>query len=262
MQVHSYLLANLAISDFLMGIYLTIIAAVDIHFRGNYAVHDIVWRRSGLCSLAGFLSATSAELSVLTLTVITIDRFITIALNFSVTKLGMHRIKFIVVGLWTVVLALCIAPYFDSSYFGHFYGQSEMCLPVPIASQRQTNLIMSDSYNPDEEEWFAPKQSTSSYTRGWEYSVFIFVGINGTAFLLILILYIWMFVSVKQVQAAVKTNELKNDLRLARNMLLIVTSDACCWIPVIALGIYSLQGNTIHQRVSWISSSLLSSLYS
>ena len=262
LQAHSYLLANLAVSDFLMGIYLIIIAAVDVRFRGNYAVHDIVWRRSGLCSLTGFLSATSAELSVLTLTVITMDRFVTIAWSFHMTRLGLRKIKVIVVGLWTIVLVLCTAPYFDRSYFGQFYGQSEMCLPVPIASQRQTDLIMSDSYTIGEEQFFAPIQSTSSYHSGWEYSVFIFIGINGTAFLLIIIMYVWMFISVKKIQAAVKTSELKTDLRIARKMLLIVTTDACCWIPVIALGIYSLHGNTIHQRVSWRSSSLLSSLCS
>ena len=188
---------------------------------------------------------------MLTLTVITIDRFINIALSFQVIKLGLRKLQIILAGLWTAALILCIAPYFDSSYFGHFYGQSEMCLPLPIASKRQTKVMYGD-YN-FTTKWFNPVQDISIFHSGWAYSVFVFVGINGASFLLILILYIWMFVSVKKTRAGVNCTKLKNDLRLARKMLLIVVTDACCWIPVIALGIYSLQGNTLPQRVSRLS---------
>ena len=40
MQIQSFMLANLAIGDFLMGIYLIIIASVDVYYRGDYARHD------------------------------------------------------------------------------------------------------------------------------------------------------------------------------------------------------------------------------
>ena len=254
MKVQSYMLVNLASSDFLMGIYLLIIGAMDVYFRGNYAVHDILWRSSGLCSLAGFLSTFSGELSVLTLTVITIDRFIVIALNVQTKKIPLHQLKVILAGLWITTLMICLSPYFDSSYFGRFYGQTEMCLPVPIASERQVDVKSASGDFYDRR----PLQNTSNYPSGWEYSVFVFVAINGAAFLLILIMYVWMFISVIKTQAAARSTDFKADLQLARKMLLLVATDACCWIPVVALGIYSLQGNTLPQRVSWASSSACS----
>lgn len=75
-QVHSFLITNLAVGDFLMGFYLLIIASVDTHYRGVYSVHDEEWRSSKLCSLAGFLSTLSSELSVFTLILITLESFL------------------------------------------------------------------------------------------------------------------------------------------------------------------------------------------
>lgn len=51
-----------------MGSYLLLIAIVDWYYRGIYSVHDSYWRSSNLCSLAGFISTFSSELSVFTLT--------------------------------------------------------------------------------------------------------------------------------------------------------------------------------------------------
>ena len=67
-QVHSFLITNLALGDLCMGLYLLIIAAVDVSYRGVYFIYDVQWRTSPLCQLAGFLSTFSSELSVFTLT--------------------------------------------------------------------------------------------------------------------------------------------------------------------------------------------------
>lgn len=75
-QVHSFLITNLAIGDLFMGCYLLVIASVDAHFRGVYAIRAEEWKNSKLCNTAGFLSTFSSELSVFTLTVITLDRFL------------------------------------------------------------------------------------------------------------------------------------------------------------------------------------------
>lgn len=83
LQVHSFLITNLAVSDFFMGFYLLIIAGVDTHYRGVYSVHDEEWRSSTLCNLAGFLSTLSSELSVFTLTVITLESFL-VSFNLSI----------------------------------------------------------------------------------------------------------------------------------------------------------------------------------
>ncbi|KAH3712766.1 hypothetical protein DPMN_072523 [Dreissena polymorpha] len=48
LQVHSFLITNLAVGDFLMGGYLMIIAVVDAYYRGNYILYDRFWRESVL----------------------------------------------------------------------------------------------------------------------------------------------------------------------------------------------------------------------
>ena len=47
------LLTNLCVSDFLMGVYLVIIAGTDMTYRGSYIWNDIAWRESVTCKIAG-----------------------------------------------------------------------------------------------------------------------------------------------------------------------------------------------------------------
>ena len=66
-RVQPFLLINLAVSDFLMGIYLLIIAIKDAQWQGEYFKHDFDWRAGSVCQLAGALSRLSSEVSVLKL---------------------------------------------------------------------------------------------------------------------------------------------------------------------------------------------------
>ena len=62
-KVHSFLLTNLALSDLLMGIYLSIIAIKDVQWQGEYFLHDFKWRSGVQCALTGVLSMVSSEVS-------------------------------------------------------------------------------------------------------------------------------------------------------------------------------------------------------
>ena len=238
-----------------MGIYLVTIGAVDVYYRGNYAVNDFTWKRSALCVFAGFMSTFSGELSVLTLTVITIDRFIVIYFNSPLVKLGKLLAMAVVVFLWGLVFVICLVPCFNNSYFENFYGQSEMCLPIPLSSERQRKIDLSTEVDVD--SVFKPVTFISTQTRGWEYSVFMFVGINGTSFLAIVLMYVWMFKTIKKTRAAARSAQMKKDLDMARRMFLIVGTDALCWVPIIGLALYCLAGNTLEPRVSCLLTCLI-----
>ena len=255
-QVQSYLFTNLAVGDFFMGVYLTIIAAVDVHYRGDYARHDSAWKQSELCTFAGVLSTLSGELSVLTLTVITLDRFIALVFNSPLVRISTTQVKVILILLWVIAAVLCVVPLLDSTYFENFYGQSEMCLPLPIASERQRSMdftYQQGTLKGLETKVLVisriPKPNISGRPNGWEYSIFVFVGINGTAFLAISIMYVCMFISIKRTHAAARSSGLKKDLAVAKNMIFIVGTDALCWFPVIGLAAYCLQGNSLELRV-------------
>ena len=246
------MLANLAIGDFLMGIYLIFIASVDVYYRGDYARHDAMWKGSHLCTFAGILSTLSGELSVATLVIITTDRFIAIVGNSPAVKMEMHHLKPILVALWLLVLVISLVPCLNTSYFENFYGQSEMCLAVPILSERHMDvkhILVYDHIDGNVLVSYAGKPVNTRKPNGWEYSLFIFVGINGAAFLAIIIMYAWMFKSVKKTVEKVRSTRQKKDLSTARKMILIVGTDALCWFPMVGLAIYCMLGNTLELQV-------------
>ena len=177
-----------------MGIYLVIIASVDAHYRGDYAREDITWKESKLCTVAGFLSTLSAELSMLTLTLITLDRFIVIVINSPTVRLGKRHVMVLLLCLWLFVFLLCLVPCFENQYFENFYGQSEMCLPIPISSERQTRMNFTVAVIRGLEDVKYTRRLIANPVNterpnALEYSVFVFVGLNGTAFAAISLMY-------------------------------------------------------------------------
>lgn len=205
-----------------MGVYLLIIAVVDSYYRGKYFISDKTWRESDLCKFAGFISTFSSELSVFTLTIITIDRLICIIFPLKLKRLGIKEMLIVMPCIWILVTVLSGAPLFGIDYFENFYGRSGVCLALHITPEK-------------------PK--------GWEYSVFVFLVLNLVSFLTILISYLWMFLVAKQTTTAVRKSKAKSDKSMAKRMTLIVMSDFCCWIPIILLGFASLGGAHVPPQV-------------
>ncbi|XP_074657250.1 LOW QUALITY PROTEIN: G-protein coupled receptor GRL101-like [Tubulanus polymorphus] len=225
-KVHSFLITNLALGDLLMGVYLVIIASVDEYYRGTYAVYDKRWRYSTLCEICGFLSTFSSEISVLTLTLITIDRLICIIFPFKIKRLGLKQARVVMAILWLIVGLISAVPLMNVTYFSGFYSRSGVCLALHI---------------------------TPDKPNGWEYSVFVFLALNLASFSIIFVSYLWMFIVAKKTQNAVRSPEMKKDNAMAKRMTLIVMTDFCCWVPICLLGIASIGGVGIPPQVyAWI----------
>ena len=180
LQIHSFLISHLAVADMLMGVYLVIIAAVDSYYRGTYIAYDISWRTSHLCSFAGFLSTFSSELSVFTLTVITLDRFVTIIFPFQFHRLEMSGARLVMAAMWGLSGFVSVIPLCGIPYFMDFYSRSGVCLALHITDDRPN---------------------------GWEYSVFVFLVLNLISFVVIFIAYVWMFVIANKTRSAVRRDE-------------------------------------------------------
>ncbi|XP_071964993.1 uncharacterized protein [Antedon mediterranea] len=219
-KVQGYLIQNLAVSDFFMGIYLLVIASADIYYRDSYVVYANQWRNSRLCSFAGFLSVFSSEMSVYILTVISVDRFICIVFPFSRFRMrGKGAIRVLVIG-WAVVFLISIIPLFGIDYFANFYGVNAVCLALPITHQDIPAA---------------------------EYTIIVFLGLNLTSFLLIAICYVSMYINVKRSANRLKDNIIRNDskrkeLKMATKMAVIVLTDMFCWLPIILMGILARGG--------------------
>ena len=181
-KVNSFLLMNLAVADFLMGVYMLIIAYKDTLWDGEYFKHDFAWRASNLCIFAGVISIISSEVSVLTLTVITLDRFVCIVFPLRFQRWSMKKVSAIMGVVWVIGLGIALAPLFYDSYFYdyehnvHFFGRSAVCLPLQLSSERPS---------------------------GWQYSVFVFLVLNGSSFMFIVLAYMFMYHSIVKSASAV-----------------------------------------------------------
>ena len=175
-KVQSFLLSNLAIADFLMGVYMLIIAIQDARWKGEYFQHDIAWRGGYLCQMAGALSMLSSEVSVLMLMLITADRFICIVFAFKLQRMNLKKSRTVCGVIWVTLVVIAIVPMFNIRYFydkesgASFYGRSAVCLPLQLSSDRPA---------------------------GWEYSVTFFIAMNGVAFLFIFCAYLAIFFAVR-----------------------------------------------------------------
>ncbi|XP_050428595.1 G-protein coupled receptor GRL101-like [Adelges cooleyi] len=228
-QVHSFLIINLALGDFLMGSYLLVIAVVDWYYRGVYFIHDSDWRQSSMCNVAGFISTFSSELSVFTLTVITLERLLVIIFPFKVRRLQMDCTRMLMAICWLLAIVISVIPLFNIHYFRNFYGRSGVCLALHI---------------------------TPDKPNGWEYSVFIFLFVNLGSLLLISGSYLWMFFVAKTTHRATENlirHRALSESAMAWRMSLLVATDAACWVPIIGLGLWSLAGFTVHPQVfAWV----------
>ncbi|BFZ20881.1 hypothetical protein BsWGS_23920 [Bradybaena similaris] len=185
------------------------------------AVHVLVCLLQS-CPCPCFVS----ELSVLTLTIITLDRLVCILFPLRLTRLSTRDATVAMVAVWLLVFVISVVPLLGIPYFLNFYGRSGVCLALHVTPARPP---------------------------GWEFSVAVFLVLNFVSFLVIAASYIWMFIVAKETRSAVRGPENKSDLAMARRMTLIVMTDFVCWVPIILLGFASLAGaNASNSVYAWI----------
>ncbi|XP_068674117.1 G-protein coupled receptor GRL101-like isoform X1 [Montipora foliosa] len=223
-KVHALLLLNLAIADFLMGIYLVMIGSVDVFYRGKYFIYNDSWKHSPLCQFSGFVSTLSSEASVIILTIMTLDRYVTITHPFKHIGLSLRGAHVALVITWLTAFILAGVPLTGIHYFKEFYARSGVCLPLHLTAAKPV---------------------------GWEYSVFVFLALNFVSFMLIFFLYLIMFFKIQNTRKMSAAGTAVSSI--GSRMVFIVLTDFCCWIPIIIIGIASLLGMEAKPLVyAWI----------
>lgn len=107
----SMVIRNLAVADFLMGLYLIIIGVQDWRYRQNYHVNALDWVSSFECTIAGALAMTSSEVSVLILAFMSVERFLLIADPFGGhRRLNTQNVFVILLAIWLLGITLAIIP--------------------------------------------------------------------------------------------------------------------------------------------------------
>lgn len=228
--VHSLYIRNLALSDLLMGIYLFTIASADHHYRGEYIQHEYDWRHSTLCNICGFLSTLSCESSVLILSLVTWDRFISVTQPLARKQPSAKAALVTLVFLWIVAVIVAAAPLstIADNYFGdEFYGSNGVCLSLHI-------------HDP--------------YDKGWEYSAAMFVFVNTIALVFICYAYCRMIREIRASTIACRSTRQSQDRdKVAQRFGVIILTDCLCWVPVICVKLAALSGLPISEALyAWL----------
>ncbi|KAJ8044538.1 Lutropin-choriogonadotropic hormone receptor [Holothuria leucospilota] len=212
MTVPKFLMCNLAFADFCMGVYLLLVAAVDVHTLGEYLNYTFGWQFGAGCKIAGFISLFSSELSVFTLTVITIERWYTIIYAIDLNKrIRLRLASRIMVGGWLFSIMVAMLPFVG---IGN-YGTTSMCLPFYV-------------------------KENASETANVIYVTSILM-INAFAFLTICACYVKMYVTVRNPNMVMK----RKDSKVAKRMAILVFTDFACWAPIAIFGIAGAFGKYI-----------------
>ncbi|XP_007950163.1 thyrotropin receptor [Orycteropus afer afer] len=195
LTVPRFLMCNLAFADFCMGMYLLLIASVDLYTHSEYYNHAIDWQTGPGCNTAGFFTVFASELSVYTLTVITLERWhaITFAMRLD-RKIRLRHAYVIMAGGWVCCFLLALLPLMGISS----YAKVSICLPM-------------DTENP----------------LALAYVVLILL-LNIIAFIIVCFCYVKIYITVRNPQY----NPGAKDTKIAKRMAVLVFTDFMCMAPI------------------------------
>nr|XP_054775691.1 G-protein coupled receptor GRL101-like [Lytechinus pictus] len=246
-RVQTLFISNLAIADCLMGVYMIIITSTDIYFGNQYFLSAPIWRESKLCKFTSVLAFLASECSVFTLTLMTVDRFISIMFPFGKWRMSLKSARILILMMWTLMLALAVIPLLVGSDVRGFYGLSDVCIGLPLhADSVQTGRLEAPELDFDSTalDFRVEYVVTESVSRpSWIYSNVTFIGVNMVLFLIIAICYVMMFIQVKRSSRSVGNVALRDrEYKVAVKMAFIVGTDFACWMPIIIMGILTQSG--------------------
>ena len=269
-KIQSLLLANLAISDLLMGIYLLIIASADIYFGDDFPLQSESWRTGTTCRFAGALAIISSEASVFFIMLISIDRFIGVKYPYSTHKLGKRSTVVTVSVMWTTAVIIAITASILTKKNETFYEISHVCIGLPLApikpnitndakTQELFNNYNKIEYQLDLDyfdydylnyffmDYLEKFHVTTPGTQisGLYFANAVFLGLNLLCFLIVLFCYTGILWSVYQTsRRSSRTQEMDEQIRLTIKVIAIVGTDCLCWFPIIVMGIL-VQGKVV-----------------
>uniref|UniRef100_A0A8C6D8V1 Thyrotropin receptor n=1 Tax=Moschus moschiferus TaxID=68415 RepID=A0A8C6D8V1_MOSMO len=195
LTVPRFLMCNLAFADFCMGLYLLLIASVDLYTQSEYYNHAIDWQTGPGCNTAGFFTVFASELSVYTLTVITLERWyaITFAMHLD-RKIRLRHAYVIMLGGWVCCFLLALLPLVGISS----YAKVSICLPMDT----ETPLALA-------------------------YIILVLL-LNIVAFIIVCACYVKIYITVRNPHY----NPGDKDTRIAKRMAVLIFTDFMCMAPI------------------------------
>lgn len=101
-----------------MGLYLLLIASIDVHSMGEYFNFAFDWQYGAGCKAAGFLTVFASHLSIFTLTIITLERWFAITHAIYLNKrIKLKTAIYIMFGGWIYSAVMAALPLFGISNY-------------------------------------------------------------------------------------------------------------------------------------------------
>lgn len=195
LTVPRFLMCHLAVADLCIGIYLLMIAAVDVRTRGHYSQHAIEWQTGAGCSVAGFLAVFGGELSVYTLCMITLERWHTITHAMQLDRrLGLSQAAAIMAAGWLLCLSVALLPLVGVSS----YSKVSMCLPMDIDTPLAQAFVI------------------------------LLLLFNVGAFLVVCVCYVRIYIAVHNPEFPGRSA----DTKIAKRMAVLIFTDFLCMAPI------------------------------
>ncbi|XP_023035497.1 follicle-stimulating hormone receptor [Drosophila willistoni] len=207
-SVARFLMCHLAFADLCLGLYLLLVASIDAHSMGEYFNYAYDWQYGVGCKVAGFLTVFASHLSVFTLTVITIERWMAITRAMQLNnRIKLRPAALIMLGGWLYSFLMSSLPLFGISS----YSSTSICLPMENRDVFDTVYLIS------------------------------ILGCNGLAFSIIAVCYAQIYLSLGEETRHARQNN-RGELSVAKKMALLVFTNFTCWTPIAFFGLTALAG--------------------
>lgn len=200
LSVTRFLMGNLVFADFCTGMYLLLIASVDIYTRSHYYHYAIAWQTGIGCNLAGVLSVFASELSVYTLTLISLQRWHAIFYAMRPDrKLRLRHAAVLILVGWLLCIILALLPVIGVSS----YQKVSICLPMDTET-----------------------------TAAWAYVVSVLM-VNVIAFIVVCSCYLHIYCMVHNPQH----QSSRCDTSMAKRMAVLIFTNFLCLAPICFYGL-------------------------
>ncbi|XP_058466993.1 thyrotropin receptor isoform X2 [Malaya genurostris] len=209
LTVPKFLICNLAIADLCMGVYLLLIASIDAHSMGEYFNYAFDWQYGSGCKVAGFLTVFASHLSIFTLTIVTLERWFAITHAIYLNRrIKLSAATYIMITGWIYSFVMAALPLFGISN----YSSTSICLPMEARDSLDIAYLLT------------------------------VLGINGLAFVIIVICYAQIYFSLGKETRHVARTAHAGEMTVAKKMALLVFTNFACWAPIAFFGLTAIAG--------------------
>jgi len=262
-----FIILNISVADFLMGMYLITIAVFNEVFSGFYGDIDHKWRSSLECSIIGSIAVISSEASCFLLVLLTAFRLVNVCRPVWALNASLLPWKLCVGGAWIMSLLLSILPdlNFMSEYFVHSVSfvslfseenswevgklKQFVCRYKELSNLTQKahennlesiQIFLKSNFDEDVRllgyygatSVCLPRFYVLQGESAWEYTILI-ITIDFLCFLFILLGYVFILKRSHQSSENLRSNKSdKQYTTMQKRIARIIATDFFCWIPI------------------------------